>query len=314
MATLAEMPHFDLPPGHTAASARANASGKFVVTRASDMPRLGWLARITGGGILLTLAGLLLLALAVAMGVTSFHAQFAYILATKHQRVPSMLEALGLDCGAVIFSLLGIALGMLGRRAVVERVLVIACALGSCGMNALNANLGSPRSVAVWALPPVLFALSSDRLVAVVRRTALGPKADADSQRSAWAMAGRAVLYLMRFAIAPLSTATGARQALLAATPLPGAAPQTPPADPVGAETRAIIAPKRKRAADMRQTGKTARFLARVAEVYGDLAHFPLEKVSPVAKELAPEVGLDWGAARTALRKAVLAAQGGEQA
>ncbi len=40
-----------------------------------------------------------------------------------------------LDCGAVIFSLLGIGLARLGRRASLERVLVIACALGSGGMN-----------------------------------------------------------------------------------------------------------------------------------------------------------------------------------
>jgi hypothetical protein len=38
--------------------------------------------------------------------------------------------------------LLGIALARLGRRAAVERVLVVICALGSCGMNVLNANLG----------------------------------------------------------------------------------------------------------------------------------------------------------------------------
>ena len=75
-------------------------------------------------------------------------AQFTYIFATKRQWAPALLEALGLDAGAVIFSLLGIALARLGRRAAVERVLVVICALGSCGMNVLNANLGSPRSVA----------------------------------------------------------------------------------------------------------------------------------------------------------------------
>src|SRR6266704_66954 len=153
---------------------------------------------ISTGGVLLAAASLLLLALAIAMGITSFHAQYAYIFAAKRQHIASALEALGLDCGAVIFSLLGIALARLGRRAVVERTLVVLCALGSCGMNALNANLGSPRSVAVYAMPPVLFALTSDRLVSVIRRAALGPAEDSDDQRSAWRLAGRAALYALR--------------------------------------------------------------------------------------------------------------------
>ena len=133
----------------------------------------------------------LLAGLAVAMGVTSFHAQFTYIFATKRQWTPALLEAIGLDAGAVIFSLLGIALARLGRRALVERVLVVTCALGSCGMNVLNANLGSPRSVAVYAMPPVLFALSSDRLDRGRPQAALGKAADDVAQRSAWHLAGR---------------------------------------------------------------------------------------------------------------------------
>ena len=177
-------------------------------------------ADVTGrwliGGACVLLAGL-----ALAMGVTSFHAQFAYIFATKRQWAPAVLEALGLDAGAVIFSLLGIALARLGRRAAVERGLVVVCALGSCGMNVLNANLGSPRSVAVYAMPPVLFALTSDRLIAVIRRAALSRPADAAGQQSAWRLAGRSLLYGMRFAVDRRGTVRGLRQAILAATPLP---------------------------------------------------------------------------------------------
>src|SRR5215469_6365200 len=176
------------------------------------------------GQLLIGGACVLLAGLAAAMGITSFHAQFAYIFATKRQWAPALLEALGLDAGAVIFSLLGIALARLGRRAAVERVLVVICALGSCGMNVLNANLGSPRSVAVYAMPPVLFALTSDRLIAVVRRAALGKAADEESQRSAWYLAGRSLLDGFRFAVDRRGTAAGARQAILNATPLPRAA------------------------------------------------------------------------------------------
>jgi hypothetical protein len=48
-----------------------------------------------------------------------------------------------------------------------------------------------------------------------------------------------------------------------------------------------------------------------VAERYGPLAGFDLSKVSRVAGELAPEVGLHPGSARAALRSAVLAARAG---
>ncbi len=289
---------------------------------------------ISTGGVLLAAASLLLLALAIAMGITSFHAQYAYIFAAKRQHIASALEALGLDCGAVIFSLLGIALARLGRRAVVERTLVVLCALGSCGMNALNANLGSPRSVAVYAMPPVLFALTSDRLVSVIRRAALGPAEDSDDQRSAWRLAGRAALYVLRLAAAPPSTASGVRRMLLNATPLP-AKPEGYLPSPArtqacmdairrgevtaepgsfwaakAAEQAAERARKPTRRRPSKPT-KTERFLALASDRHGPLAGLPLDRVGAVAAELAPEVGLHQGSARTALRAAVLAAQDG---
>ena len=52
-------------------------------------------------------------------------------------------------------------------------MLNVACALGSLTMNLLAANLTSPRSVTVWVLPSALYALASDRLIAVVRRWVL---------------------------------------------------------------------------------------------------------------------------------------------
>ena len=130
-----------------------DSTGQVLVTSPSQ-PSLGWLSRITFGGVLITAAGLLLLALAAAMGAVSWHAQFAFIYAIKHVRVAAVLEALGLDCGAVVFAILGIALARLGRRAVIERALVCVCAVGSCAMNAAGADLGSPRSVAVFMMPP----------------------------------------------------------------------------------------------------------------------------------------------------------------
>ena len=232
----------------------------------------GRAAAATGatGRWLIAGACVLLAGLAVAMGVTSFHAQFTYIFAAKRQWAPAVLEALGLDAGAVIFSLLGIALARLGRRAAVERALVVVCALGSCGMNVLNANLGSPRSVAVYGMPPVLFALTSDRLVAVVRRAALGPASDDAAQRSAWHLAGRSVLYCLRFAVDRRGTAAGFRRAILDATPLPqeSALPEASPApaDPVqlildairqGELTAKLASPVSSRGRAIQSSGRT---------------------------------------------------------
>ncbi len=299
-----------------------------------DLPR----ADVTGQ-LLIAGACVLLAGLAVAMGITSFHAQFTYIFATKRQWAPALLEALGLDAGAVIFALLGIALARLGRRAAVERVLVVICALGSCGMNVLNANLGSPRSVAVYAMPPVLFALTSDRLIAVVRRAALGKAADDDGQRSAWYLATRPLLYGLRLAVDRRGTAAGIRQALLDATPLPqpalpAAGEQTGARRGNGSAADAAgdgdLSATRNRPETVTATEpgdddgevgvarspgnkgtKTARFLALARETYGPLSEFDLASVYRVSAELAPKVRLNAGSARAALRAAVLAAQDG---
>lgn len=183
-----------------------------------EMPRV-YNLRMTGksrpGSVLLWLAALLLLGLAVAQGYVSYRAQFAFIDAAKHARIPSMLEALGLDVGAVVFALLGLAHARIGRPARIERALNIACALGSMTMNLLGADLGSPRSVAVYVLPAVLYATASDRLIATAAAAAGVPEA------SLWRFAGRGVLYGLRLAVAFPSTARGLRLRLLAATPLP---------------------------------------------------------------------------------------------
>ena len=59
----------------------------------------------------------LLLLLAAAQGYVSFRAQYTFVDHAKHSHVPSTLEALGLDTGAVIFALLALSLARRGRRA-----------------------------------------------------------------------------------------------------------------------------------------------------------------------------------------------------
>lgn len=69
--------------------------------------------------------------------------------------------------------------------------------------------------------------------------------------------------------------------------------------------------PRSRRGSASRDGTKTARFLALVAEQHGPLAAIPVPAVSRISAVIAPQAGLHPGAARTALRRAVLAAQDG---
>ena len=75
----------------------------------------------------------------------------------------------------------------------------------------------------------------------------------------------------------------------------------------------AVSGPARRGRRGPRSGTKTARFLALVAERHGPLAGVPLAEVARICTELAPKVGLHPGAARTALRRAVLAEQNGSK-
>ena len=186
------------------------------------------------GGVLLAAASCLLLLLAAAQGYVSFRAQYAFVDHAKRARVPSVLEALGLDTGAVIFALLALSLARHGRSGTVERVLNVACALGSLTMNLLAANLTSPRSITVWVLPSVLYALASDRLIAVVRRwvQASDPAAQIGQEGSAWRAFGGLALWMLRLIFDARGTVTGFRRWVLVAAPVaPGTRAMTPIAD-----------------------------------------------------------------------------------
>jgi hypothetical protein len=250
------------------------------------------------GGVLIAAATALLFLLAVGLFAVSLDAQYRYVFHAKHQNAASWVEALALDVGMAIFSLLALGLARAGKPARAERVLIMACAAASSVMNFAAANDASPKSVLAYVMPPVFLAVVADRVVSVARRHVLG-----DDERSPWLAAGRVALYALRLILAPPATAAGLRRWLLLKTPLPA--------------TRALAVPRREATGGRRgPTGpraesKTARFLALVGERHGSLADFPPERVSRTCAELAPQVGLDAGAARTALRRAVLAAQNG---
>jgi hypothetical protein len=166
----------------------------------------------------------LLLALAVGMGYVSWRAQLVFVASVKHQAAPSAVQALGLDCGAAIFGLLALARARLGRSAVAERALNVACAAGSLVMNVAASSHASARDMLVYAMPAALYAVASDRLIATARQIAL-TAATPEQDRSGLEILAGAALYLARFVLVMPSTAAGVRRAILAAAPVPERAP-----------------------------------------------------------------------------------------
>ncbi len=246
--------------------------------------------------------------LAAAAAAVSFTAQYRMADAARHLPVISALEAAIPDAAALVFASLGIALALHGRRALRARALNLAAVGTSVLMNVLAAEPGW-RNLAIWTLPPVAYALASDTLIGVVRARAIARHqqlgtalADAPTPL---AVLGRLALWLLRLALAPASTLTGFRTWVLEECPVaPGR--RAHPATPV--QTR----PGRGRGTVPRKATKTARFLDLVTERHGSLASIPLDATAQIASALAPESGLHPGAARAALRKAVLSARNGD--
>ena len=173
--------------------------------------------------------------LALATFYVSFRAQFTFMYAVKHQDLPALIEALIADVAMVTCSLLALGMARAGQPAKVARLLVVLFAALSAGMNYLAADVSSVRSVAVYVMPPAVFAVCTDQTVAVIRRHGLGITED-----SAWTVLGRlalavvrlagiVVLYGLRFILAPAETARGLRRMVLNAAPLPGAGQEHPP-------------------------------------------------------------------------------------
>ena len=112
-------------------------------------------------------------------------------------------------------------------------------------MNAIAAAPGW-RNLAIWAMPPVAYALASDTLIGVVRAWAiarhqhLGTTLAADAA-TPLAILGGLILWLLRLTLAPVSTLAGFRAWVLEECPVapgrraPRAAPRRPPAPQPGA-------------------------------------------------------------------------------
>ena len=163
-------------------------------------------------------AGLCVLAAAAA--AVSFTAQYRMVDATRHLPVVAALEAAIPDTAALVFACLGIALALHGRRALRARALNLASVAASVFMNAIAAAPGW-RNLAIWAMPPVAYALASDTLITVVRtrhqQQATPVAADAATPL---AILGGLILWLLRLALAPVSTLAGFRAWVLEECPV----------------------------------------------------------------------------------------------
>ncbi|MGH3285571.1 MAG: DUF2637 domain-containing protein, partial [Streptosporangiaceae bacterium] len=153
-------------------------------------------------------AGLCLLAAAAA--TVSFTAQYRMADAARHLAAIAALEAAIPDAAALVFACLGIALALHGRRALRARALNLASVGASVFMNAIAAAPGW-RNLAIWAMPPVAYALASDTLITVIRARALTRRHLAPDQVTPLAALARLPLWLLRLALAPASTLAGFR-------------------------------------------------------------------------------------------------------
>jgi len=298
----AGLPRRPVPPGGSADLPRG--SGLFAVARANGETAITNIRRLAGaertpGSRLILAAAILLAALAAAFYVVTLAAQYHFVLGQKHETVPSVIEALGLDAGMAVFALLALGLAMAGQSARTERMLVLACSLASAAMNYAAADVRSPRSVLVYVMPPVFLAVTVDRVVAVIRRHVLG-----DAERSAWAAAGRALtamarglavvlLYGLRFLLAPPSTGAGLRRVVLNAAPLPAVPERS--AIPAAEEVPAIGPPPVTEPPELAGASKKVRLAwwYERDDAYGDR-----KRTAEAAKRLAPKVDLSEGTAR----------------
>jgi hypothetical protein len=221
------------------------------------------------------------------------------------------LEAAIPDAAALVFACLGVAVALHGRRAIRARALNVASVGASVFMNVIAAAPGW-RSLAVWAMPPVAYALASDTLIGVVRSWVIArhkhPNEMLADEGTPLAALSGIVLWLLRLSLAPASTLAGFRAWVLDECPIaPGRrADRQALVDAAAASPRAITSPRRGRGP--RCDTKSARFLALVTERHGPLAAIPLDHVAKISAALAPQVDLNTGTARTVLRRAVLAA------
>ena len=152
-------------------------------------------------------------------------------------------------------------------------------------------------------MSPIAYALASDTLIAVVRAWTLARHHDldtalADDAATRLAVVGGLILWLLRLALAPgLHRGRVPRLVL----PMPGR-PRPPRPRPGRLRAPGLSPHPRSREGDQ---DRPVPFFGHRTD--RPLASIPLDRVAWISAALAPQAGLNTGAAPTALRKAVLA-------
>jgi hypothetical protein len=168
-----------------------------------------------------------MIALAVLAGsaaVVSFAAQYQMVLSFRGARAIAALEAGIPDAAALVFASLGIALALHGKRAIRARVLNVGAVATSVFMNFAASKPGW-RGLAIWVMPPIAYALASDTAIGVIRAWAIARAREmsedlADDETTPLAILGGLCLWLLRLALAPLSTLGGFRRWVIEECPV----------------------------------------------------------------------------------------------
>lgn len=138
-------------------------------------------AWLTNG--LLILASVVLFALACASAWLSYHAQVAYVLAHNgDQAAEAKVWAFLLDAGTAGVSLLRLYETLRGRSGVATRCSLVSCVVASVTMNMLHTPSRTPGGFLVAAVPPLMYAVFLEHLLANLRSLLIPD----EEQRSLW--------------------------------------------------------------------------------------------------------------------------------
>lgn len=132
---------------------------------------------------LLGLASLVLLGLACASAWLSYHAQVAYVLAHNgDQAAQARVWALLLDAGTAGVSLLRLYETLRGRPGLATRASLLGCIAASVAMNLLHTPIRTPGGYLVASVPPVMYAVFLEHLLANLRSVLIAD----EKQRTPW--------------------------------------------------------------------------------------------------------------------------------
>ena len=291
------------------AASGADEFGTFAVSRAQVPVVTG---RVSGCSC--AAGGLCVLAAAAA--AVSFTAQYRLVYAARRLALIAGLEAAIPDAAALVFACLGVALALHGRQAIRARVLNVAVG----GRERVHerdrgrAGLAEPRG-----LDDAPGRLRAGQRHADRRRPGLGDRPPLRTSRRAGhreatllAMAGGLLLWLLRLSLAPASTLHGFRTWVLEECPVaPGRraarlVPTSAASVPGRGGCRPAAGERPQRRDQDRQVPGPGHRTPRPA------GRHPAGSGGEDLRRPAPQVGLNAGSARAALRRAVLAAQNGD--